>query len=184
MARDVTWAGRGEKRLRALRLAGGPLLVVIDVDGTLTDGRQYVDAGGQKLMKAFGVDDTDAIRRWIEHDAFKVVLVTADDHAATRARARHIGVNLLIARPNSQDRLRAIGDAEPNLDRVVYVADGYHDAGVMRACALGIAPANAWPATLRAADAVTSRNGGERAVALALDAIGTRAVHIDARAVR
>lgn len=176
MARDVTWTGRGERRLRALRLAGGPLLVVIDVDGTLTDGRQYVDANGEKPMKAFGVDDTDAIRRWVAHGAFKVVLVTADDHPATRFRARRIGVGLLVARPDAQNRLPVIGGVEPDLARVAYVGDGYHDAGVMRACGLGVAPANAWPGTLRAADAVTSRSGGERAVALALDAIGARAV--------
>jgi 3-deoxy-D-manno-octulosonate 8-phosphate phosphatase (KDO 8-P phosphatase) len=168
----VRWGGRA--RARSLRRAGGVGLVVLDVDGVLTDGGLHVDASGTKLYKSFGPDDHDAIKRWKQH--YPIDLVTSDWSPVTLARADHMKVNVWHAPAGRLDRVDIISelaDADDcGLERVVYVGDGYYDGAVMQAVGFGIAPCDAWPDTIRAADAVTSRGGGKRAVAQALDYIG------------
>jgi len=175
----TSWSGR--VRARSLRRRGGPQLVVLDVDGVLTDGKLYVDAEGKKPMKAFGPDDHAAIKFWNGRmGRFEIEIITSDWQQISVARASHMGLNITKAPADAAGRIAHIQDLAslrrydcPD-DDIVYIGDGYHDAAVMQAFGFGIAPAGSWPGTLRAADAITSRRGGDRAVAQALDYIGTR----------
>lgn len=152
---------RGLVRASSLRRRGGALRVVIDVDGTMTDGRIYVNEHG-KMFKAFGPDDHSAVNV-ARHQGLDVLLVSADKSLITQARAEHMSLDVQWWSEVSRIPL----DVDPM--RTVYVGDGYYDHVAMRECAFGIAVNDSWPRTRRAADAVTSRNGGHRAVAQALD---------------
>jgi 3-deoxy-D-manno-octulosonate 8-phosphate phosphatase (KDO 8-P phosphatase) len=169
---DVFPSFAGIKRARALIAAGGALHVIIDVDGCLTPGAQVVDSGGWKPVKVFGLDDRAAIERWVKQ--VEITLMTSDPCPATSARAKSLDCVLAIAPAEPAGRLHVIERYAGRLDRVVYIGDGYYDHEVMRGAGFGIAPSDAWPETLRAADAVVSRPGGQRAVALALDYIGEK----------
>lgn len=166
----VSWGGRA--RARSLRRAGGVGLVVLDVDGVLTDGGLHVDASGGKAVKTFGPDDHDAIKRWGRH--IPIDLVTSDWSPVTLARADHMKVDVWYAPSGKTSRLEIIKELaeDVGLKRTVYVGDGYYDGEIMQEVGFGIAPADAWPDTIRTADGVTSRGGGRRAVAQALDYIG------------
>jgi 3-deoxy-D-manno-octulosonate 8-phosphate phosphatase (KDO 8-P phosphatase) len=175
---DVSLSWSGRVRARSLRRDGGARLVVIDVDGCLTDGKLYVDDKGQKTVKAFGPDDHAAIQRW--RGTFGIEIITSDWTQISVARASHMGVNITKADAGAAARIAHIQELatlarhDVRDDGIVYIGDGYHDADVMRAFGFGIAPAGSWPGTLRAADAITSRHGGDRAVAQALDYVGMR----------
>jgi 3-deoxy-D-manno-octulosonate 8-phosphate phosphatase (KDO 8-P phosphatase) len=168
---DVTVTLRGAARAARLADIGGARHVVIDVDGCLTPGYQVMDESGSKPVKVFGLDDFAALMRW--WGMFDVTAVTSDLCPPTIARLESWGVPLTEAPAESAARvsvIRAITGSD--LMTCVYIGDGYHDASVMHQVGFGIAPADAWPETARAADGVTSAPGGRRAVALALDFIG------------
>lgn len=166
----LRWSGRA--RARALRRRGGARSVVIDTDGCLTDGRLYIDQTGAKPMKAYGLDDHAAIEHWSHF--YDIHIISSDKQPLAEFRATHMKVPFHHVPADPYLRLEGIKritgfDATYG---TVYIGDGYHDADVMKGVAFGIAPNDAWPKTLRAADAVTSRAGGRRSVAQALDFIG------------
>lgn len=168
---DVLLSAAGLIRARRLVEAGGVRHVIIDVDGCLTPGLQIVDSGGWKPVKVFGLDDRAAIERWTP--TLDIALITSDPCPATSARAKSLDLQLLVASARSADRLYVMDTfmGEEWL-QTVYIGDGYYDHEIMREVGFGIAPSDAWPETLRCADAQVSRPGGQRAVALALDFIG------------
>lgn len=167
----VTYNRRGGRaRARSFRRSPG-CHVVIDTDGVLTDGKLYVDADGTKPFKAFGPDDHAAVKRWRSH--MDIHVITSDDQPMCRLRAEHMGVSFAVVGAEPSVRLQWMADyVTSQLHEIVYVGDGYHDADIMQIVGFGIAVADAWPATFRAAHARTSCMGGARAVAQALDFIG------------
>lgn len=160
---------RGYLRAHALRAIGGVQLVIIDVDGTLTDGSLVVGKDGHKQHKVFGPDDSDALHEL--QTRVRVELVTADTQGfdIVKQRAHHMGLN--VTPLNGTTRHVHLMTFHVPHAQIVYVGDGYYDWMSMKACGFGIAPHDAWPETKRIADAVTSRNGGHRAVAQAADYI-------------
>ena len=63
-------------------------LACFDVDGTLTDGRLWMDAEGRE-QKAFHIQDGLGLRL-LEREGIRVVLVTARDSAVAKARGRDL----------------------------------------------------------------------------------------------
>lgn len=171
------WHG-GWLRARRMRQAGGPKLVVIDLDGVLTDGGLHIDAAGNKLFKSFGPDDHAALKRW--RDTFPIEIITSDWQQISVRRAEHMRTHITKVEADAKMRIGAIiamaNERDATADGIVYIGDGYHDWEVMQAVGFGIAPIDAWPATRRTADAVTTLTAGHRAVAEALDYIGERLV--------
>lgn len=154
----------GRRALDALRGRGGPTVILIDVDGCLTDGRLPVTSDGHKLVKFFGPDDHDAIKA-AKAAGIEVQLVTDDHSPITRARAQHMNTNLIEAVEPRIDIIRSF-----DTDRLVYFGDGWNDALPLKTAAVGIAPIDGWPAAVSAADIVT-RPGGRRAVAWGIDLV-------------
>jgi 3-deoxy-D-manno-octulosonate 8-phosphate phosphatase (KDO 8-P phosphatase) len=148
-----------------MRAAGGVEHIVIDIDGCMTDGGLIVDEFGMRAFKTFGPDDHDAIREAIDSFGLDVQFVTADKLGLkiSEARAEHMRIPLTCCKPNNRCSALRV---DP--ERTVYVGDGYWDWQVFSRVGFGIAPNDAWPETRAAADAVTSRTGGHRAVAQAV----------------
>lgn len=168
---EVRVSLHGVRRALQLISAGGARHVIIDVDGCLTPGWQVVDAYGHKPFKVFGLDDRAAIEHW-QHK-FSVKLVTSDYSSATRARAQGWGVSLSHAPADAAGRLAVIRELTGNdVSRTIYIGDGYHDHNVFMNVGFGMAPRDAYTEALHHADAVIRRDGGRRAVAVALDWAG------------
>lgn len=75
--------------------------LVIDLDGCLTDGKQYITHDGSKLFKAFHSRDVAAIRELI-FNGWRVVIVTADGDASGKHFAEKVGAEFLELRDKSQ----------------------------------------------------------------------------------
>src|SRR5690349_24118780 len=86
-------------------------LVYIDIDGTLTDGKLYIDSDGEKLFKAFNTRDVRAIRELI-YNGFEVILVSADDHPSGVHFAKKVGADFVCLRNKAElpPAFIAIGD--------------------------------------------------------------------------
>lgn len=143
-------------------MATVPQVLVLDVDGVLTDGAIYYSDAG-KVLKRFGPDDNDAIGLLAGRLAVHAISGDKRGFAITRRRV-HDDMGLPLDLVSTLHRVDWIAGRWP-LERVIYMGDGIFDAVVFRAVGYAIAPADADPLARRHADYVTERRGGDRAVA-------------------
>lgn len=140
-------------------------LLILDVDGVLTDGRVTASRGGEDA-KAFHVQDGCAIKVWQQH-AGLVAVLSGRESSEVKRRAEELGIAWL--RMGIDDKLlgfeELLQSAEVPASAVAYVGDDLPDLGPMRRSAWPVAVANAVPTVKRAAQYVTRRRGGEGAVA-------------------
>lgn len=135
---------------------------VLDVDGVLTDGSFFYSSEG-KVLKRFGADDNDALSVLAAH--LPVRFVTGDRNGFEISRRRIVeDMHLELDLVSTIKRVDWIQERYP-LDEVIYMGDGIFDPLVMAKVGYSIAPSNADVEALKAADYVTKRAGGDRAVA-------------------
>jgi len=135
-------------------------LAAFDVDGTLTDGKVYLDGNGIDTI-AFHVDDGLAIRL-LEDSGIPVAFISGRRSTAALARAKLIGVR--HAHTGVRDKpalLRKIAAEEGvELENVMFVGDDLPDLTVLEIVGLPVAVADACPEVLERAKFVTEHTGG------------------------
>jgi len=146
-------------------------ILIMDVDGVLTDGGMYFDAQGQAL-KRFDVKDGFALAR-LHDKGFPTAVVSGDASAITRARAQRLGITyVVLGRMDKEDAVREVlASAGVSAENAVYVGDDLSDLPPMQLAGLGVAVADAVDEIKAAADWVTERPGGGGAVREVCDAI-------------
>jgi len=139
-------------------------LLVLDVDGVLTDGRLYFGARGEAL-KAFHVRDGVGLKQ-LQHAGLTVAVISGRRSRMVAARCRELGVRHL--RQGVGDKLAALMQLCARLKLTpaacACVGDDLPDVPLMRAAALSFAVADAHQAARRVADVVTRLRGGHGAV--------------------
>lgn len=143
-------------------------LLLMDVDGVLTDGKLYnlPDADGRMVeTKAFDSQDGIALQ-WLSWKGIRTGLISGRVSPATEERARQCRFSYVYQGhiekiPILEEILR---DAGVRPDEVAYVGDDLTDAVIMRRVGLAIAPANARPEVKALAHWVTASAGGQGAV--------------------
>ena len=139
-----------------------PLVLILDVDGVLTDGRFFYTEEG-KAMKAFGPDDNDAIS--LLRPYLEVRFVTGDRKGFNISKKRIVDdMDGKLDLVSTIKRVDWIREKWP-LDQVIYMGDGIFDHYVFKQVAYSIAPANSDEHARSVASFVTKRSGGDRAVA-------------------
>jgi 3-deoxy-D-manno-octulosonate 8-phosphate phosphatase (KDO 8-P phosphatase) len=139
-------------------------LLVLDVDGVLTDGRITYTAEGVEV-KSFHVRDGSAISFW-QKMGKKVAVVSGRASRAVDVRAAELGITQV--RQGASDKklaLRTILAATllPP-EQVCAVGDDLADLPLLRACGLAVAVADACAEVRAAAHYVTRTPGGRGAV--------------------
>lgn len=139
-------------------------LLILDVDGVLTDGSIIMDEGGREL-KRFNVRDGFAVKLW-QRMGFRVAVISGRRCGAVEQRLRQLGVELVTQ--GSADKAAALvelcGRAGTSCERMAVLADDWPDLPLMRRVAYPMAVVDAEPAVLAAAAYVTRRPGGRGAV--------------------
>src|SRR5262249_36502061 len=139
-------------------------LLVLDVDGVLTDGRLYYGAKGEQL-KVFHVRDGHGIKQ-VAAAGIDVAIISGRKSTFVAKRARDLGIKHVaqgvVDKLAALERLvKAKGLA---LDHCACVGDDTPDAPILAAAGIGIAVADAHRDALAVADLVTSLPGGHGAV--------------------
>ena len=139
-------------------------LLVLDVDGVLTDGRVIVHSDGSE-SKCFNILDGHGIRMW-QRAGLKVALLSGRMSQATSRRAAELGIEHVMQDchfklPAIKQLLEELGVPAAN---AAYVGDDVMDLPVLRHVGFGAAVANAVSEVKEQADYVASRAGGEGAV--------------------
>lgn len=148
--------------------AGRIRLLLMDVDGVLTDGRLYYlpsPDGSPQEMKGFDSQDGIALR-WLADRGFETGVISGRQSSGVEQRARilgmrHVHQGHLVKLPVFE---RILADSGFSSEQVAFVGDDIPDLPVMLRCGLAVAAANARMEVKKAAHMVTRARGGSGAV--------------------
>ncbi len=144
-------------------------LLVLDVDGVLTDGRITFDDAGRE-SKSFSVRDGAGLKYWHRSGKRSAILTGRQSDVVTR-RGEELGVSLV--RQGALQKLPALREILDALDvpagRTAYMGDDLTDIPPMRECGLGIAVADASAEVKALADWISPIPGGRGAVRWAIE---------------
>ena len=156
-------------------------LLVMDVDGVLTDGRLPFDAQGGEC-KVFHVRDGYGIRRIIDA-GIEVALISGRKSIPVKKRADELGIrHVFLGIKEKLATLKQLAEKLGiSLDSIAYVGDDVPDLACMQAAGLGIAVADAHPDLDAVADWHTHLGGGQGAVREVCDLLLSAHNNADAR---
>ena len=139
-------------------------LLVLDVDGVMTDGRLYFDADGQET-KVFHVRDGYGIKQVMRH-GIEVAVISGRKSKAVEVRLAELGIeHVRLGQDTKIDALRSITEfLDIPMENVACMGDDLPDLPLLEAAGLGIAVADAHPALLAGADWRTKLVGGKGCV--------------------
>lgn len=158
--------------------ASGVRLLVLDVDGVMTDGSIVYDDAGREI-KAFCVRDGFGIKLW-QRAGFACGIITGRGGGAVERRAKELGVTLLRQQSpdKSKDLEQMAAEVGVTLAETAFMGDDWPDLGALRICGYPICPADAHGDAVALSVYVTRAAGGRGAVREAvehlLDAKGLR----------
>lgn len=139
-------------------------LLILDVDGVLTDGSLFLGDAGEQY-KAFNSRDGHGIRM-AQQGGLEVAILTGRNSEVVVHRMRDLGVRHLLQ--GRRDKREALGEllAQTGFSAAhsAFVGDDIVDLPAMRQVALGIAVGDAHPLVLQHADWHTHTPGGRGAV--------------------
>ena len=151
-----------QARLRRVRL------VLMDVDGVLTDGRIFhlVDTRG-RLVEFKGIHAQDSIGlSWLAQSGLQTGVISGRMSQGVAERMKILKMTYIyqhrLDKKRVFDEICRRARAEPR--EALYIGDDLPDRPVLRAAGVGVAVANARPEVRRAARWVTRRSGGDGAV--------------------
>lgn len=148
----------------ALEKARQVRLLVLDVDGVLSDGRLHYSNNGEE-SKAFCTADGLGIKM-LQAQGIQVAIITGRSSDIVSRRARELGIGQLVQ--GRDDKLQALYELIQALDldmsHVAYMGDDLPDLSAIQAAALGMTVADGDEFVASHADWCSQRPGGRGAV--------------------
>ena len=139
-------------------------LLVMDVDGVMTDGKVIYTSDGQEL-KSFNIKDGVGIKR-AQASGIETAIITGRTSPMVERRALELGITHLIQ--GREDKVAALfellGNMSLSADQVAYIGDDLPDLAAIEAVGLGACPADAVAAVKLRAKWVSTRTGGDGCV--------------------
>lgn len=156
----MTVISESELRERLLQVK----LLVLDVDGVLTDGGLYYMESGEEL-KRFNIKDGQGLKLLMQ-TGIEVAIITAKSSLSTQHRAKHLGI--VHTYLGIEDKLTTLRNLCKKLDlslfQVAYVGDDINDLAVMQSVGCPLTVADATFENQACALYVTKLAGGQGAV--------------------
>ena len=145
-------------------LAADIKLLVLDVDGVMTDGKLYFSNNGEEI-KAFNTMDGLGLKM-LQNAGITVALITGRQSEIVAVRARNLGIKHVYQ--GRDDKLNILEELLNTLkmeySQVAYAGDDLPDLACITKVKMGITVPNGHFMIKDAADAITSREGGNGAV--------------------
>jgi 3-deoxy-D-manno-octulosonate 8-phosphate phosphatase (KDO 8-P phosphatase) len=157
---------------QAWERAGQVKILVLDVDGVLTDGQVWIGADGKESLKAFDIQDGLGIKL-LEQCGIPTAVITGRNSKMVLARCEELGIkqvhmgveNKAIA---LEEVLKSLGFTHADC---AVMGDDWPDLQMMKNAGLRICPAQGHEAIKEFAHLVTTRSGGNSAVREVCDLI-------------
>jgi 3-deoxy-D-manno-octulosonate 8-phosphate phosphatase (KDO 8-P phosphatase) len=140
-------------------------LVVLDVDGTMTDGRLYYGKDGE-VMKAFDVRDGHALRLLVTFASIQVAVITGRRANLVERRCRELSIAPVVGSSRHKGPALETMCAQLGipLADTAYMGDDVNDLPALRIAGLSCAPVDAAPEVLREVSWISKKPGGRGAV--------------------
>lgn len=139
-------------------------LLVMDVDGTLTDGKIYMSTNGE-LMKAFNIKDGYAIACLKEY-GIEPAIITGRESEIVKQRCAELKITELYQ--GIENKLFKLEDICAKkgltLSQVAYIGDDVNDLPCILQCGVTACPADAVKKVKKSVTMITEAKGGEGAV--------------------
>jgi 3-deoxy-D-manno-octulosonate 8-phosphate phosphatase (KDO 8-P phosphatase) len=153
------------------KLAKGIRLLILDVDGVMTDNTIYLDDNGVESKK-FNILDGMGI--WLAQKAgIEVALISGRPSRSTEHRASHLKIKHVYL--GKLEKKKAYQDLKGKLkiedEEIAFVGDDILDVPVLKLAGFPVCVKNANPQAKRFAKLVTKAKGGEGAVREVVDLI-------------
>lgn len=146
-------------------------LLVLDVDGVLTDGKLFIGSDGEEY-KAFHTQDGMGIS--LAHYAgIKTAIITGRKSEAVTKRANELKINYVYQGIHEKMEVleEIIQDLQIDLNEVCYIGDDINDLPILQQVGFPASPNNAVEIVKEHSQYVAKLNGGEGAVREILDSI-------------
>lgn len=139
-------------------------MFVMDVDGTLTDGRIYIGAQGE-VMKAFDVKDGYAIVH-LKNSGIEPVIITGRSSAIVQERAKELKITELYQGVTDKlQQLKIVADKfDCSPEEIAYIGDDENDLACINYCGVTGCPNDAVSRVKASVDYICQRDGGRGAV--------------------
>jgi 3-deoxy-D-manno-octulosonate 8-phosphate phosphatase (KDO 8-P phosphatase) len=139
-------------------------LLILDIDGVLTDGRVIYDSKGQEI-KFFDVTDGHGLRL-LQRAGVEIIWLSGRESEVNRMRAKELGISEI--HEDAKIKLpvleKILAGHKLGPEHVAYMGDDLIDLPAMRAVGLALAPASARPEVKAEAHWVARHQGGRGAV--------------------
>lgn len=147
-------------------------LLLMDLDGVLTDGGVYISDKGETFRK-FNVLDGFGIRKAIR-EGLEIAIVSGGTSKSINHRADILGIKHVFLGREDKKQVY-LEDIKPKLnikdEEVAYIADDIYDIPLMEIIGLPITVPNAHSDVKKISKYVTKRNGGSGAAREVIDLI-------------
>ena len=140
-------------------------LIIIDVDGTLTDGSIIYTNSGDEL-KSFDVKDGLAIASWTKKMGKKAAIITGRKSILVEKRAKELGITHLYQGYDNKDEILEKILQEENLTwgETAAIGDDLNDYKMLKKVGLSFCVADAVDDIKSMVNIVCKKNGGSGAV--------------------
>ncbi|MCK5111622.1 MAG: HAD-IIIA family hydrolase [Arcobacteraceae bacterium] len=140
-------------------------LIVLDVDGTLTDGKIIYTSNGDEL-KHFDVKDGLAIATWTKMFGKKAAIITGRNSTLVERRAKELGITHLYQGVHNKDEVLENILKEENLtwEQTAIIGDDLNDLKMSKKAGMSFAPNDASSYLKDVVNIVCKANGGDGAV--------------------
>jgi len=145
--------------------------LILDVDGTLTDGGMYYGPVGEALKK-FHTRDAHGLQL-LHESGIKICVISAEDSPAVAARMKKLGIETYC--PGIKNKFKVLIDQSKNwgvsLHDIAYVGDDLSDLECLKHVGAAFCPADAVAEVLSQVHYVCTHRGGNGAVREVCDTI-------------
>jgi 3-deoxy-D-manno-octulosonate 8-phosphate phosphatase (KDO 8-P phosphatase) len=143
-------------------------LLLMDVDGVLTNGKLYNLPGPDgQMVESKGFDSQDGIGlTWLNWNGVRTGVISGRQSPATAERARQLKMTYVYQGHIEKIPIleEILADAKVSADEVAYIGDDFTDTVIMHRVGFAVAVANARSEVKGEAHYVTAATGGEGAV--------------------
>lgn len=140
-------------------------LLVMDVDGTLTDGKIHIGLDGE-VFKSFHVKDGYGIKEILPETGITPIIITGRSSLFLEKRANELGIKEVYQGiKNKLELLREIcNNKDISFSQIAYIGDDLNDFEVMKLVAIKGCPSDAVSKIKEICDFVSEKKGGDGSV--------------------
>lgn len=160
---NIVFFGKKENKIKEKNKSKNKIkMLVMDVDGTLTDGKIYMSNTGE-AMKAFSIKDGYALANYQKYGLERTAIITGRESEIVKNRAKELKIGDLYQ--NIHDKAPVLKELALkygyDLSEVAYIGDDLNDLECLEICGLSACPDDACEEIIDIVDYICEKAASE-----------------------